>query len=97
MSNWINHVKEYASQKGIKFGDALKHSECKSSYHAKKTEPKPVDTNNNKVVRKKREPVPKETVMDDKIIIPMLTKTKRNNKTILPIKSISLGKTLTKN
>ena len=93
MSNWINHVKEYASQKGIKFGDALKHSECKSSYHAKKTELKPVDTNNNnKVVRKKREPV-----IDDKIIIPMLTKSKQRNKPILPIKSISLGKTLTKN
>ena len=29
---WITHVKQYASEKGMKYGDALKDPACKSSY-----------------------------------------------------------------
>ena len=29
---WINHVKEYASKNNLKYGDALKSPDCKSSY-----------------------------------------------------------------
>jgi hypothetical protein len=36
MSNWINHVKEYATRKGIAYNTALKDPETKSTYHAKK-------------------------------------------------------------
>ena len=31
-NSWVNHVKEYASSKGIKYFDALKDPECKASY-----------------------------------------------------------------
>lgn len=31
-NNWINHVKQYASKKGISYKDALKSQTCKSSY-----------------------------------------------------------------
>ena len=84
MSNWINHVKEYATRKGITYNTALKDSECKSTYHAKKTESKAVDTG-NKIFRKKRETnkllnfneetisVPRELALDDKAV-PTLTK-----------------------
>ena len=29
---WVNHVKQYASQNNLKYGDALKDPACKSSY-----------------------------------------------------------------
>lgn len=29
---WINHVKSYAQEKGIKYRDALKDPQCKASY-----------------------------------------------------------------
>ena len=38
MSNWINHVKEYATSKGISYKEALKDPNCKSSYHSTKAE-----------------------------------------------------------
>ena len=84
MSNWINHVKEYAKTKGISYSSALKDPETKSTYHAKKTESKAVDTG-NKIFRKKRETnkllnfneetisVPRELALDDKAV-PTLTK-----------------------
>ena len=40
MSNWINHVKEYATSKGISYKEALKDPNCKSSYHSSKAEQK---------------------------------------------------------
>ena len=67
MSNWINHVKQYASQKGITYNAALKDSECKSLYHSKKTVSKPVDTE-SKIVS-----LPKEIVSVPK------RRTKKNN------------------
>jgi hypothetical protein len=32
---WITHVKQFASQHKMKYGDALKHPQCKASYHGK--------------------------------------------------------------
>lgn len=29
---WVNHVKEYSKEKGMKYRDALKDAECKASY-----------------------------------------------------------------
>jgi hypothetical protein len=84
MSNWINHVREYATRKGITYNLALKDPETKATYHAKKAESKAVDTG-NKIFRKKRETnkllnfneetisVPRELAMDDKVV-PTLTK-----------------------
>ena len=78
MSNWINHVKQYASQKGISYNAALKDSECKSSYHSKKTVPKPVS-------------VPKEIVSVLKQI-ESVPKQRRTKKTIINIKPIDENK-----
>ena len=33
---WIAHVKQFAAQHRMKYGDALKHPECRSSYHSGK-------------------------------------------------------------
>ena len=33
---WISHVKSYAQEKGMKYRDALKCAECKSSYKSGK-------------------------------------------------------------
>ena len=33
-SAWISHVKAFAVQHKMKYGDALKNPECKSSYHS---------------------------------------------------------------
>ena len=32
-SAWITHVKQFASQHHMKYGNALKHPQCKASYH----------------------------------------------------------------
>ena len=32
-SPWITHVKQFASQNHMKYGNALKHPQCKASYH----------------------------------------------------------------
>ena len=99
MSNWINHVKEYATRKGITYNTALKDSECKSTYHAKKTESKAVDTG-NKIFRKKKETnkllnfgeesisIPREMALDDKVVqtlTPSNTIRKRNKKPAINI------------
>ena len=34
---WITHVKQFASKHKMKYGDALKHPQCKSTYHSKST------------------------------------------------------------
>ena len=51
---WISHVKSYAQEKGIKYRDALKDPQCKSSY---KTGGGPVHANKYKAVG----PAPEET------------------------------------
>jgi hypothetical protein len=43
---WTEHVKEYATRKGISYKDALKDSECKETYHKQKGEQKEVDKGN---------------------------------------------------
>ena len=48
---WVNHIKEYASKNNLKYRDALKDPECKSSYKSgsgllgmtRDGMPKPVD------------------------------------------------------
>ena len=35
-SSWIQHVKSFASKNNMKYGDALKNAQCKSSYHNSK-------------------------------------------------------------
>jgi hypothetical protein len=40
MSNWIEHVKDFAKQKEMKYTDALKNDECKELYHKNK---QPID------------------------------------------------------
>ena len=99
MSNWINHVKEYATRKGMTYNASLKDPECKSTYHAKKTESKAVDTG-NKIFRKKRETnkllnfgeesisIPREMALDDKVVqtlTPSNTIRKRNKKPAINI------------
>jgi len=37
-NDWINHVKEFATQHRMRYGDALRHPQCKSSYHKSKIE-----------------------------------------------------------
>ena len=53
-SKWINHVKAYAQEKGIKYRDALKDPNCKSSYksgsglgQSQEVGPEPVQTEPN--------------------------------------------------
>ena len=33
---WITHVKAFAQQHNMRYGDALKHPQCKTSYHSGK-------------------------------------------------------------
>ena len=43
---WTEHVKEFATRKGISYRDALKDNECKETYHSKKGEQKEVEKGN---------------------------------------------------
>ncbi len=43
---WTDHVKEYATRKGISYKEALKCTECKETYHKQKGEQKEVDKGN---------------------------------------------------
>ena len=43
---WVDHVKAYASNKGITYRQALKDSEWKETYHKQKGEQKEVDKGN---------------------------------------------------
>ena len=36
MKSWIQHVKEFSKKHKMKYGEALKHSQCKSEYHKSK-------------------------------------------------------------
>ena len=33
MNSWIEHIKQYAHQNGLKYNEALKNTECKNSYY----------------------------------------------------------------
>ena len=35
-SSWIQFVKQYSEEKNMKYGDALKSSDCKTKYHKSK-------------------------------------------------------------
>ena len=49
---WVDHVKAYASSKGISYREALKDSECKETYHKQKGEQKEVDKGNKEFNKK---------------------------------------------
>lgn len=50
-SAWVEHVKEYASKKNMKYNEAMKSQECKDMYHKTK---EPVDNNKiNEMTRPK--------------------------------------------
>jgi hypothetical protein len=45
---WVEHVRAYATSKGISYREALKDSECKETYHKQKLEKSPtVEQGNN--------------------------------------------------
>jgi len=69
MSAWIEHVKEFAKQKEIKYTEALKSAECKELYHKNK---QPVDK--KKIDEMTR---PKVSVQMEKVDKPKATKTKK--------------------
>ncbi len=69
MSAWIEHVKEFAKQKEMKYTEALKNDECKELYHKNKS---PVDK--KKVDEMTR---PKVTVQMEKVDKPKATKAKK--------------------
>lgn len=69
MSAWIEHVKDYAKQKEMKYTEALKNDECKELYHKNKS---PVD-------KKKIDDMtrPKVSVQIEKVDKPKATKSKK--------------------
>lgn len=69
MSAWIEHVKDYAKQKEMKYTEALKNDECKELYHKNKS---PVD-------KKKIDDMtrPKVSVQMEKVDKPKATKGKK--------------------
>jgi len=69
MSAWIEHVKDYAKQKEMKYTEALKNDECKELYHKNKS---PVD-------KKKIDDMtrPKVTVQMEKVDKSKATKAKK--------------------
>ena len=51
---WTEHVKEFATRKGISYKDALKDSECKETYHKQKLEKPPTVEQGNKEFNKRQ-------------------------------------------
>ena len=51
---WVEHVRAFATNKGISYKDALKDSECKETYHKQKTEKPPTVEEGNKALNKRR-------------------------------------------
>ena len=51
---WVEHVRAFATNKGISYKDALKDSECKETYHKQKTEKPPTVEEGNKELNKRR-------------------------------------------
>lgn len=69
MSAWIDHVRDFAKQKEIKYTEALKSSECKELYHKNK---QPVDK--KKIDEMTR---PKVSVEMEKVDKPKISKPKK--------------------
>ena len=51
---WVDHVRAYATSKGISYREALKDSECKETYHKQKLEKPPTVEQGNKALNKRR-------------------------------------------
>lgn len=92
-SKWVEHVKDFASKKGIKYGDAMKNEECKKVYQLTKKDikieeivettkpkiPKPVKTPKNP---KNPKTIPKEEVKVEEVVeTPKAKRSSKKNKT----------------
>jgi len=78
-SKWVEHVKDFASKKGIKYGEAMKNNECKKMYELTKKDikideiiettkpkiPKPVKTPKNP---KNPKTIPKEEIVEEVMV-----------------------------
>ena len=51
---WVDHVKAYASNKGMSYREALKCTECKETYHKQKLEKPPTVEQGKKALNKRR-------------------------------------------
>jgi hypothetical protein len=72
MSAWIEHIKDYAKQKEMKYTEAMKDPQCKELYHKNKS---PVDK--KKVDEMTR---PKVSVQMEKVDKPKTSKAKKEEK-----------------
>ena len=93
-SKWTEHVKDFASKKGMTYGNAMKNDECKKLYQSTKKDikieeiveitkpkiPKPVKTSKNPKIPKT---IPKEEVKVEEVVeIPKAKKPSKKNKNI---------------
>jgi hypothetical protein len=72
MSAWIEHIKDYAKQKEMKYTEAMKDPQCKELYHKNKS---PVDK--KKVDEMTR---PKVSIQMEKVDKPKTSKAKKDEK-----------------
>jgi hypothetical protein len=94
MTKWTEHIKDFASKKGMTYGDAMKNEECKKVYQSTKKDikieeiiettrskpSKPVKTPKNPKLPKT---IPKEEVKIEEVVeIPKAKKPSKKNKTI---------------
>ncbi len=91
-SKWVEHVKDFASKKGIKYGEAMKNNECKKMYELTKKDikideiveitkpkiPKPVKTPKNP---KNPKTIPKEEIVEEVMVAKTPKKASKKNKT----------------
>jgi len=90
MSNWINHVKSFATKHGLTYKNALKDPQCKEEYHKIKTGEKEVETGNKEFKQRQQTnkllefgsetiEIPREMALDNKVV-PTLTPSKNIRK-----------------
>jgi hypothetical protein len=72
MSAWIEHIKDYAKQKEMKYTEAMKDPQCKELYHKNKS---PVDK--KKIDEMTR---PKVSIQMEKVDKPKTSKAKKEEK-----------------
>jgi hypothetical protein len=83
-TKWVEHVKEFASKKGISYGDAMKNDECKKIYQSTKKDiniEEVIETTKPKISKPVKTPkVPKEEVKEEIVETPK--KPTKKNKSI---------------
>ena len=69
---WITHVKQFASKHHLKYGDALKHPQCKTTYHKSKGGmiPQRPDGPRSSARRGRRPQIPVEEQVQNPVIAP---------------------------